>query len=292
MEFELDFGTGEVVDISVSSSGKIYPPKNNKIALIDADTVIFGACVQNEYMVEEDVGVGEVKFEEVWYLNIDNAFQHAKDKIDNILKYTGCKDFELHFTVGRNSFRYLRVDPEYKANRLESGTRAPAGLYELKRIFCAEYPDKAFMWTEWEADDIVVFKKREHPEDYILCAVDKDVLYTLAGEHFNYYSSSLHNIDMKFIEVDEKRAIRHHYIQVLMGDKGDNVIGLAGIGPAKAEKILGPYEDHKVLWSKVVEAYETKGRGELEAIKNMRLVNMHQLVYNDKKEIEVKLWKI
>ena len=152
--------------------------------------------------------------------------------------------------------------------------------------------DRAFMWTEWEADDIVVFKKREHPDDYILCAVDKDVLYTLPGRHFNYYSSMLHNIDMKFIEVDNYRAVRHHFIQTLMGDKGDNVIGLKGIGPAKAEKILMNYEDTKVLWTKVVEAYEAAGRSEIDAIKNMRLVSMHQLVYNEDGNIEVKLWKI
>jgi len=179
MEFELEFNQdGEIEEINgVSSTGYIYPKKNDKIALIDADTIIFGACVQNEYMVEEDVGVGEVKFEEIWYLNIDNAFNHALEKIKEILNYTGCKDFELHFTSGRESFRYTRVDEEYKANRLDSDKRTPAGLYELKRLFCAEYEDKAFMWKEWEADDMVVFKKVNHYDDYILCAVDKDVLY-------------------------------------------------------------------------------------------------------------------
>lgn len=294
MEFELEFGdSNEVVDIQgVSSTGYVYPVKNDKIALIDADTIIFGACVQHEYMVEEDIGVGEVNFVETWHLNIENAYNHAMDKINEILKYTGCKDFELHFTVGRESFRYTRVDTEYKANRLTSDIRTPAGLYELKQLFCSNLPTKAFAWKEWEADDIVVFKKVNHSEDYILCAVDKDVLYTIEGEHFNYYSSAKYNIDMKFIQVDKKQAIRHHFIQTLMGDKGDNVIGLKGIGPAKAEKILGNYEDIEVLWNKVVEAYNAAGRSEVDAIKNMRLVSMHQLVYNDNKEIEVKLWKI
>ena len=57
MEFELEFNQdGEVEEINgVSSTGYVYPKKNDKIALIDADTIIFGACVQNEYMVEEDV---------------------------------------------------------------------------------------------------------------------------------------------------------------------------------------------------------------------------------------------
>lgn len=292
MEFELDFGDGEVIDINVSSKGVVYPPKNNKIALIDADTIVFGACVQNEYCTEEDIGVGEVKFVEKWDINIEDAFQHATDKITSILNYTGCKDFELHFTSGRDSFRYTRVDPEYKANRLNSDKRTPAGLSELKNLFTSRFPDKAFIWKEWEADDIVVFKKVNHYDDYILCAVDKDVLYTIPGTHFNYYSSTQHKIDMKFIEVDEFRATRHHYIQVLTGDTGDNVIGLKGVGPKTAEKILGKYYDHKTLWKKVVEEYELKGRGELEAIKNMRFVNMHQLVYNDNKEIEVRLWKM
>lgn len=293
MEFELEFSTGEeVTDINVSSKGVVYPSKNDKVALIDADTVIFGACAQNEYCTEEDIGVGEVKFVEKWDINIEDAFQHAMDKITSILNYTGCKDFELHFTSGRESFRYTRVDPEYKANRLNSDKRTPVGLYQLKELFCIRFPEKSFIWKEWEADDIVVFKKVNHYDNYMLCAVDKDVLYTIPGTHFNYYSSTQHNIDMKFIEVDEFRAIRHHYIQTLMGDTGDNVIGLKGVGPKTAEKILSNYTDHKVLWNKVVEEYEAKGRGELEAIKNMRLVSMHQLVYNDNKEIEVRLWKM
>lgn len=291
-EFELDFGSSEeVADISINSRGDILPPKNNKIALIDADTVIFAACVVCERMSEEDVGIGEVKFEEVWTIDLEEAFAHSLDTINTILSNTGCQDFELHFTSGRDSFRYKIVDEEYKANRMSSDTRVPKGLKELKELWCTRYPDKAFLWKDWEADDIVVFKKVQDYEKYIMCAVDKDVLYSVPGTHFNYYSSTRFNIKMKFYTVTEKEAIQHHYKQVLTGDTGDNVIGLKGVGPKTAEKILGTIIDTKILWNKVTQEYRNKGRDDIDAIKNMRLVNMHQLTYDENKNIIVKLWR-
>jgi len=291
-EFELDFGTQEEVsDIQINSRGDVLPPKNDKIALIDADTIAFAACVVHERMSEEDVGVGEVKFEEVWTIDIEEAFKHAMDTIKTIMDNTGCQDFELHFTKGRESFRYTLVDPEYKANRLNNGTRAPVGLSELKELLCIRYPDKAFSWREWEADDIVVFKKTQWYDKYIMCAVDKDVLYSVPGTHFNYYSSTKFNIKMKFYDVSEKEAIQHHYIQTLTGDTGDNVIGLKGVGKKTAEKMLGSIVDRKILWDKVTQEYRNKGRDDIDAIKNMRLVNMHQLVMDESNQIKVKLWR-
>ena len=170
VEIEMD----GFIDIDLSSSGKVLPQKNDKIALIDADTIVFGACTVKEFVeavTEDDEG----NLVEVYDINLDEAYQHAVDKINDILTATGCQDFELHFTVGRKSFRYARVDEEYKANRV--GGRAPKGLYELKKLFVERNPDKAFMWSEFEADDVVIVKKKNYVDKYILCAVDKDVLY-------------------------------------------------------------------------------------------------------------------
>ena len=159
------------VDIDISQNGKVLPPKNDLIALIDADTIIFGACSMKEYCETVDVGVGDMDFQEIFNINIEDAYTHAMDKIKDICDATGCQDWELHFTLGRNSFRYTRVDEEYKANRL--GGIAPAGLKELKELFCSRHSDKAFMWVEFEADDVVILKKKLEPEKYLLCAVDK-----------------------------------------------------------------------------------------------------------------------
>ena len=284
VEIEMD----GFIDIDLSSSGKVLPQKNDKIALIDADTIVFGACTVKEFVeavTEDDEG----NLVEIYDINLDEAYQHAVDKINDILTATGCQDFELHFTVGRKSFRYTRVDEEYKANRV--GGRAPKGLYELKKLFVERNPDKAFMWSEFEADDVVIVKKKNYVDKYILCAVDKDVLYCLPGTHFNYYSRADYNIEMKFITVEEDAAMKHLYFQVLMGDSGDNVIGLKGVGKVTANKLLAECTTAKECEDVVMKAYEDKGRCITDFIKNMRLISMHQLKELGDNQYEVHLWK-
>jgi len=292
----------EMVDINIDCKGEILPQKNGKIALIDADTVIFATCStlavtddllpESFYTTDEweeitsDPGYSE-RNNTLSFLNIEDALTHSKEKIDFILQRTGCVDFELHFTIGRKSFPYA-VSKDYKANRL--GKPTPYGIMLLKEKFHSLYPDKVYMNTEWEADHIVVCKKRDFPDKYILVAVDKDVLYTLEGKHFNYYQSTLYNIDMKWVTVTKDEAMRRYYIQTLTGDTGDNVIGLKGIGPKKAEKALKHCTTPEECWDVVVAMYEKSGRDIIDAITNMRLVDMTQLELIDN-EYKVKLWR-
>ena len=292
--------SNEMTDINLSSSGKIQPPKQDKIALIDADTVVFASCTMLEYV--EDLLPRDMYTDEEWAdlisqdgyveednciyaIYLDDAMKHSIDKIQQILDNTGCTSYELHFTSGRNNFRYDMVD-NYKSNR--KGGRAPQGMAKLKQMFV-----DAGMGTthkKWEADDIVVALKRDNPDKYVLCAVDKDVLYSLPGRHFNYYQSMKYNIEMKFIEVNGDTALKHHYMQTLTGDPADGVIGIKGIGPKKAEKLLKDANTPSGLWGIVIDTYLNNKRDEVDAILNMRLVNMQQLHIVDG-EYKVVLWK-
>jgi 5'-3' exonuclease len=46
------------------------------------------------------------------------------------------------------------------------------------------------------------------------------------------------------------------YKQILTGDAADNIIGLQGIGPVKAEKILAEAFDEEALYAACLEAYD------------------------------------
>ncbi len=303
----------DIVDVDLDTSGNKLPDKTDKIALIDADTILFASCLtfeeQTELLSKEfyttdewnKIMADDTYFEPLhstYSIDLEAAYAHSMDKINSILEKTGCSDWELHFTSGRKSFRYTRVDENYKANRTNDPTKkAPYGLKELKAYFCDKYPEKAFNWYEFEADDIVVAKKQREPDKYLLVALDKDVLYSLEGRHFNYYSSYQYSIEMKFFEVNAITALKHHYIQTLTGDTADGVIGLKGIGPKKAEKLLHLCETEQECWLAVCEAYNNIGKlkdgrdaDDMDAITNMRLVSMHQLEYKNN-EWGVKLWK-
>lgn len=300
MEFNIE--EMGIEDISLDSKGNTLPNKNDLVALIDADTLVFAACLNNEYEVDllpeemytedellyiKSLDTYSEEFGVYKDINLDQAYQEALNRIEEILGRTGCVTYELHFTEGRKSFRYDYYK-DYKANRMkDSSKKPPAGLKELKSMLTK---NNGFIHFDFEADDIVVMKKLMWPEKYMLIAVDKDVLYSLPGTHFNYYSSSLYKIDMKFIEVDEETAMKHHYMQTLTGDTSDNIPGLYRVGKKTAEKILKHCKTPGECWDKVIEEYEKRGKTGLDAIVSMRLVNMQQLEYINN-EWKVKLWK-
>jgi len=290
---ELDMLTGdidldEIVDIDLDIDGGVMPPKNNKIALVDADTVAYTACLNVEFETEVlprefysdmewDAIVNSPQYDEVegvlYEIDPKQAVAKAQEKINRILEKTGCKDVELHFSgnTGEN-FRFS-VFPEYKSNRTG---RSPAGLHQCKEDLCKLY--NGTIHTTWEADDAVVFLKETNPEKYILCAIDKDVINSIEGTHFNYYESALYKKEMKWVDVDRHTSLVWRYLQTLTGDKTDGIIGLHGIGPKKAEKILANKYSHAELWEAVCEAYVLKGRTRDEALMNLNLVDMKLLV--------------
>lgn len=285
------------------------PNNPDKIALADADTIAYAVC-----------SVCEVGDDEAGYqIDMNYARDTAVGKVQGILEETGCGSIELHFTRGKN-FRYS-VDPGYKSNR--SGTRSPEGLNQLKDILVEEYPN-SIMHTEIEADDYVVWAKKYNPDKYVLVAVDKDVLHSVSGEHYNYYQNEKYKINPKWINTSINMPLPWFYLQVLMGDSGDGIEGLPKCGPAGAFKILAPNLDTEItllkkqyreangksasdllkniiipnklfdkisqdnfeLYSRTLAAYKAKGLTEKDVIKTARLVGMHQL----NKEGKLDLW--
>ena len=286
IDLEGDFELADVADIDLDIDGQVMPPKNDKIALIDADTIAYTACLNSEVAVE--VLPRDFYSDEEWQALLDNpnfveaegvvyeadvklAMTKANEKLQRIMDKTGCQKFELHFTGGKDNFRYS-IYPEYKASRT---VRRPAGLVEVKKELAKKFGGT--IHTKWEADDAVVYNYTTNPDKYILCAIDKDVLNSVEGKHFNYYESAQYNIEMKWHETDRYKAIVWPFLQTLMGDTSDNIKGLRGIGPAKAQKILDGCLTRSELWAATKQAYRNQGRPESDALLNMNLVNMHLL---------------
>jgi len=286
-----------IKEIELDKDGNVIPEKNDKIALIDADTLIYTACLneQVECYLMGDEDLDELKAEGcvidekngVYHtIDIEAAYRAAEFKLSNILDKTGCLGYELHFTGNqKNSFRY-KFYKDYKANRRDF--IPPAGLHKLKELFVER--KNSFMHNNWEADDMVVLKKTMFPTKYILVAVDKDVLNAVPGKHFNYYESVRYNIAQKWVEIDEAHATMWPYYQTIIGDKSDNIIGPKGIGPKRAAKFVNKDMTEQEMWAGVVEAYESKGMTEFDAVMNMNLVNMNLLAADEDFNIIVRRW--
>jgi len=292
-------GTDEIVDIDIDIDGEVMPSKNDKIALIDADTVAFIACLNTEEEIEilpreyhsesewQEI-INDPNFDEesmvTYYTDINLAVAKAEEKLQRIKDKTGCLTCELWFTSGRDNFRY-KVKEDYKANRVNN--RAPAGLKEVKAALLENY--SGGICTKWEADDIVVYKKMQEPKKYIMCAIDKDVYNSVPGRHFNYYESLQWNKQMKWIETSAATAKLWPYLQTILGDTTDNIKGCKGIGPKKALKFVNEDMTEQEMWDGTVRAWESKGMSSIDALVTINLVNMHLLKEIDGK-LEIVLW--
>lgn len=236
------------------------------IALIDADSLLYkvGFAIEDKVIWnEQEVEAGLEEPDVEYYTDLDQCKKTFDQLVDNILFATDCDSAYLVFSGGGN-FR-LELPTAYKEHRKD--TRKPLGHEELRAYAEAAY--KTHTPINMEADDYVVYLKTTYPEDYILCAIDKDVLYQTVGTHYNYGKD-------EEVTVNEFEAIWYAYYQVLTGDTSDGYKGAIGIGPVKAEKILDGCETEEELWKAVVETYESRGQTEDEALQTMRLANMHQ----------------
>lgn len=246
------------------------------IALTDADSLMYkvGFAIEDKVVWNEaEVALGLEEPDVDYFTDIEQCKETFARQVSNILFATGC-DSELLVMSGKGNFR-LDLPTSYKENRKE--TRKPLGYKELRawveKTYTTHAPDGM------EADDYVVYMKTAYPEDYILCAIDKDVLYQTEGTHYNYGRD-------EEVTVSQWDAVKFAYYQCLTGDVADGYKGANGIGPKKAEKILAGCETEEELWEAVLKTYEARGHTADEALWTMRLANMHQFDGN-----KVVLWE-
>lgn len=181
------------------------------IALIDGDMVSFRCAISAEGETEAFIPLARC-----------DSF------IDEIVASTGVSSYEIWLS-GKNNFRY-NIYPEYKANRI--GAPRPKWEHEtkdyLQRIHHAQVLEGA------EADDALGYRAYELGEDAVVVTNDKD-LKQIAGKHYDPVKKLL-------FEITPLEGIRFFYYQMLVGDPVDNIKGVSGIGPVKANRLLDEVE--------------------------------------------------
>jgi hypothetical protein len=221
------------------------------IALIDADVVAYRIAFgcQDE---PEKVAIAKVSefLEEL------------------VFTYTDVDDCEGYLT-GKQNYRFdIAKTAPYKGTRV---SEKPKHLGIIRQYMIDAW---AFSVQEYqEADDAIGIRAYSlGEEDYVICSIDKD-LDNIRGKHYNFVKNEHYTIT-------EEVAIKNFYRQVLTGDRVDNVPGLAGVGPKKADKILKDCSTEEDLYKAVLEAYD--GNVEL-------MTEMAQLLWIRRKEGE--LWQ-
>lgn len=152
------------------------------------------------------------------------------------------------FLTGKGNFRYdIAKTVPYKGNRKD--TAKPPYYQELRDHMVKRLG--AVVVEGQEADDEVAIRMSKEPDTYTLVGVDKDLLQ-IPGWHFN---------PAKELEryVNEFEAYKSFCLQLLTGDRTDNIPGLQGVGPKKAEKALKDSKTKQELLDTAWEKYQELG---------------------------------
>ena len=153
---------------------------------------------------------------------VQNALYSIKNTVRTILKETGADDYCIYLG-GKGNFR-LRVFPEYKAGRPPKPVH-----YQACRDYLS-YEFNTVVVDGIEADDALGIAQGK---DTIICSQDKD-LDTVPGWHYNHVKN-------EFYFVEPNDAEHWFWVQMLVGDRVDNIQGLSGVGEATALKLLEPF---------------------------------------------------
>lgn len=180
---------------------------------------------------------------------IENALYLVQESLKTIALRTDCKKPKIYLS-GKNNFRET-LYPNYKASRKDSVR--PVHYNAIGTYLVEEHG--AIIVDGMEADDALAIAQTIGANT-IICSIDKDLLQ-VPGEHYDFVKD-------EFITVSEEEALFNLYTQILTGDATDDIPGLKGIGPVKAQKALAHCETERDYYETALSMWECAGHTEEE----------------------------
>jgi len=217
--------------------------------LIDADYIVYKNCASAEQDLDfgDDVIVVVSKF--------SDAIKGVKRDLMNIQSEFFDSKLVLFFSDSKNFRKDLY--PEYKGHR---NRKKPCGYKRVVNALKEDY--EVIVMPTLEADDALGIYATAH-KGCILVSPDKD-MRQIPGQLYDLKETS-------FITKEEGR--RWHFIQTLAGDQTDGYSGVPGYGIKTAAKL---FEERGYYWETILEAFESKGLTETDALLNARLAKILQ----------------
>lgn len=188
----------------------------DRIALIDADSIVYIVAWHHK------------DSEEFFVLSAVDSLVRDILKNSEATRYLGFLSSPTNF---RNSVYKYAV---YKGNRPPKPEWVVQWESTIKLHLSTVWGFHTV--TDLEADDCLSLyaysRSKITGPGPVLCSPDKDIR-NIPGLHYDYKTQ-----ERGVFSVSPEEASRSYYIQLLTGDTTDNIKGLPGIGPDKAEKLL------------------------------------------------------
>lgn len=146
------------------------------------------------------------------------------------IKYaTQCEGYKV-FIGGSDNFR-LKINPEYKANRKD--VPRPEWLQQVREYLVTVHG--AQICDNIEADDALGIHQDKEQGSTVIVSVDKDLLM-IPGNHYNFVKDEHSTVPA----ID---GLRWFYVQLILGDRADNIFGYDGKARTEIPKFLQPKVD-------------------------------------------------
>jgi len=197
----------------------------------------------------------------------ENVHNKVNDLLADIISNTWSTDFQIYLTGMGNFRKDFAVTYEYKGNRKDK--KKPKWLGQARDYMIRKHG--AIVSHHEEADDLIAIAAADHDYDNVIVAsVDKDFLQLPCW---------FYNIKKRTFErPTPEEALKNFYLQTLTGDRADNIMGLKGVGPVKANKILEGLTTEEDLYRMCLLAYQAHDMTEARLIENARLLYLRRKV--------------
>lgn len=183
-----------------------------RIALIDADTLLYKIC----YHAEQEN-------------NFTTHMQALDQWLEVICDRTASDAFVCCLTINAYKRYAIAQSREYKGNRKQR--EKPKFFFDLRNYMLQKY--KALHVDGYEADDVVLALYNKYDRegtDAVIVSNDKD-LRQIPARFYDMFKE-------EHTSIDDYTAHYNLHMQWLHGDSTDNIPGVEGIGPKKAALLL------------------------------------------------------
>ena len=179
------------------------------IGIIDGDILIYRACHK---ALKENLSVTEV---------FDDLLEELQDQM-------ACESYSLHISGGGNFRKDLKQGfTKYKGKRREK----PAN-YKFLRDYVLKNHETISV-ANYEADDTASI------EGTALLKAEKLFMVGTIDKDWKMIGGLFYNMQYKTLKaISKTEAIEYFHIQLITGDSVDNIPGVFGMGPKKAEKVV------------------------------------------------------